>query len=214
MVLALFVITAIAATVLGFVYESTKAPIADAKLNKKLNAIKLVVPAFTNNPSDEQYELAVDGGEPLIVYPAKDKDELVGVAIETYTMKGFSGLIKLMVGFTPDGSIYNYQVLEHKETPGLGTHMDHWFKPEAVVEGAKPKTRNKFVDGLFGINAEAGGQDNIVTGKNPGSMNLTVKQDGGDVDAITAATISSRAFCDAIQRAYDAYMKEQGGNHE
>ncbi|MCK9612904.1 MAG: RnfABCDGE type electron transport complex subunit G [Bacteroidales bacterium] len=53
-------------------------------------------------------------------------------------------------------------------------------------------------------------------GKNPKDYKLLVKKDGGDVDAITASTISSRAFCDATQKAYDGYMKNfnksEGGN--
>ena len=44
-------------------------------------------------------------------------------------------------------------------------------------------------------------------GKNPKDFKLKVKKDGGDVDAITASTISSRAFCDATQKAYDGYAK-------
>jgi electron transport complex protein RnfG len=48
-------------------------------------------------------------------------------------------------------------------------------------------------------------------GKNPDNYKLSVTKDGGDVDAITAATISSRAFCDAAERAYEAY-KAEGGN--
>jgi electron transport complex protein RnfG len=46
-------------------------------------------------------------------------------------------------------------------------------------------------------------------GKDPAEFRLAVKKDGGDVDAITAATISSRAFCDAVQRAYDEFVKMQ-----
>ncbi len=176
MVVALLIVTLVAATTLGFVYEFTKAPIALAKLNKKLNAIKLVVPEFTNNPDSIKYEIPVEGGLPVMAYPAYNNEELVGTAIETYTMKGFSGLIKLMVGLAPDGTIHSVSVLEHKETPGLGTHMsDEWYI-------------------------------NQYKGKNPGTDNLKVKKDMGEIDAITAATISSRAFSDAVQKAYDAYV--------
>jgi len=49
-------------------------------------------------------------------------------------------------------------------------------------------------------------------GKDPATYQLKVTKDGGDVDAITAATISSRAFCEAVQQAYDKYEKE--GKHE
>ena len=44
-------------------------------------------------------------------------------------------------------------------------------------------------------------------GKNPENFQLKVSKDGGDVDAITASTISSRAYCDAVERAYKAYME-------
>ena len=114
-----------------------------------------------------------DGGE-LEFYPAKKNGELVGTAVKTYTNNGFGGKIWLMVGFNPDGSVANYSVLEHKETPGLGSKMDVWFTPN--------------------------GKGNI-TGKTPGTQGLKVSKDGGDVDAITAATISSRAFLDAVNRA-------------
>ena len=176
MVSALLIVTLVASAVLGYVYELTKEPIAKAKLEKKLNAIKAVVPTFNNNPDSAKFELAVEGGAPVIAYPATMDDQLVGTAIESYTMSGFSGLIKIMVGLKPDGSIFGISVLEHKETPGLGTHMsDDWFL-------------GQFKD------------------KNPASFNVKVKKDGGEVDAITAATISSRAFSDAVIRAYDSYM--------
>ncbi len=178
MVLALLFVTLSASAVLGYVYELTKEPIAQAKLTKKLNAIKAVVPEFNNNPDSVKFEIAVEGGDPVIAYPAKLDGVLVGTAIESYTMSGFSGLIKIMVGLNPDGSIYSISVLEHKETPGLGTHMsDDWFI------------------GQF-------------KGKNPASFNVNVTKDGGDVDAITAATISSRAFCHAVTRAYNAFMQK------
>ncbi|MDD2563030.1 MAG: RnfABCDGE type electron transport complex subunit G [Salinivirgaceae bacterium] len=177
MLITLLVITFASATSLGYVYELTKEPIAQAKLNKKIEAIKQVVPTFDNNPNDEMYEVAMDNGFILELYPAKMQDSLVGTAVKTFTKNGFSGEIWLMVGFTPDGSIIDVSVLEHKETPGLGTKM------------AEPTFKDQFKI------------------KNPTSYKLSVKKDGGDVDAITAATISSRAFCDAVDRAHKALLK-------
>lgn len=114
----------------------------------------------------------------LLVYRAYDaNDEFVGAAVQTET-NGFGGKIKLMVGFTADNKIVDYAVLEQQETPGLGTHIVEWFK-----DGSKP------------------GQ-NILGRKANGKM--AVSKDGGDVDAITAATISSRAFLLAVNNAYAA----------
>jgi len=176
MVLTLFLVAAISATALGLMNEVTKEPIAAAKLKAKLEAVEKVVPEFDNNPSDEMYTLQSDLGD-LECYPAKMGGELVGTAISSITKLGFSGEIRIMVGLTPEGVIVNSSVLEHAETPGLGTKMD------------LPKFKDQFM------------------GKNPAEFNIKVKNDGGEIDAITAATISSRAFSDAVRRAYDAYMK-------
>ena len=97
-----------------------------------------------------------------------------GVAIET-AVNGFGGEFRVMVGFDKEGNILGYEILEHQETPGLGSHMTHWFK-----------------------NADKPGQN--IIGRKAG--NLTVSKDGGDVDAITAATITSRAFLKAVNQAY------------
>jgi electron transport complex protein RnfG len=177
MALALTVIALAASACLGFVYEVTKKPIELSILNKKLDAIKLVVPEFTNNPNDEMYRLPTGEGDSLDIYPAKKDEIIVGYAVNTYTKKGFSGEISLMAGFKPDGSIFNITVLQHKETPGLGTKM------------TEPAFKDQFND------------------RNPSEFILKVKKDGGPVDAITAATISSRAFCDAVQRAYNTLQK-------
>ena len=177
MVLSLTFISLAASACLGFVYEFTKKPIELSNLNKKLEAIKQVVPEFNNNPNDERYKLPTGEGDSLDIYPAKKDDVVVGYAVSTYTKKGFSGNINLMAGFKPDGSIVNITVLEQKETPGLGTKM----------------TESQF--------------KNQFNNKNPSEFKLKVKKDGGQVDAITAATISSRAFCDAVQLAYNTLQK-------
>jgi electron transport complex protein RnfG len=177
MVLSLTLISLVSSALLGFVYEFTKGPIELSNLNKKLNAIKQVVPEFSNNPNDEMYRLPTGEGDSLEIYPAKKDDVIVGYAVNTFTSKGFSGNISLMAGFKPDGTIINITVLEQKETPGLGTKM------------TEPEFKDQFND------------------KNPVEFKLKVKKDGGPVDAITAATISSRAFCNAVQRAYNALQK-------
>ncbi len=183
MTLTLFLVTLLASVALGVVYEVTSGPKAKAEAMKKNFAIKKVVPAFDNQPNSESYRIAAAPGEDsLTCYPARKEGKLVGTAIETYTMKGFSGLIRLMVGLTPEGVIYSTSVLEQKETPGLGTKI------------TEPLFKDQFDQ------------------KDPAQFRLSVKKDGGEIDAITASTITSRAFCDAVQRAYEAYMK--GGKHE
>lgn len=182
MVLSLGIITIIAAALLAGVYTTTKEPISAAQLNKQVEAIKAVTPAFDNDPVSEAIEITPEGeSTPLKVFPAKMGGQLVGAAVESYSSQGFSGDIKLIYGFDADGNITGYAVMQHAETPGLGAKMDEWFRSP---EGHRS-----------------------VIGLNPATSNLTVSKDGGDVDAITAATITSRAFLDALTRAASAFAQ-------
>ena len=99
-----------------------------------------------------------------------------GNAVQVTDKKGFGGDLTVLVGFASDGSIKGYHILQSSETPGLGAKAATWFRE---------------------------GKGNII-GRNPGSENLTVKKDGGDVDAITASTITSRAFLRCVNGAYKA----------
>ena len=129
---------------------------------------------------DHQVAEEVEG---VPTYKAFDANEqLVGTAIEVVTDKGFGGDVKVLVGFDTEGKIFGYTVLEHKETAGLGSKMGDWF--------------------------QEGGKGNVI-GKDL-STPAKVSKDGGDVDAITAATISSRAFCDALNKAYATYVNTVG----
>ena len=185
MVISLFAITIVSGFALGFVNDFTVGPIKEAKIAKKVNALKLVLPEFDNNPVAEvlliNSEFAKDSVE---VYPAFKNNEFVGAAIIGSTEKGFSGLIKVMVGFKPDGTIQNIEVLEQKETPGLGTKM----KDDKFIAQFREK--------------------------NPLTFNVKPTKDQGEVDALTGATITTRAFGEAVQMAYDEFMKNNSSIKE
>ena len=183
MFLSLTIICVCVGGILAGVNELTREPIEQSEKAKLENAIKEVVPAFDNSPSEEAYFGKISEGDSLKIYPAKKAGQLVGVAVESYSMKGFSGEIDIIVGFDLEGKVFNYAVLQHAETPGLGDKMGLWFKTD--------KNRQN------------------ILGKNLSSCELKVSKDGGDVDAITAATISSRAFLDAVNRAYTACSEEK-----
>ncbi len=180
MVLVLLAITAVGSAAVGYVYTLTKEPIEKAKQQKVTDAIRAVLPDFDNDPAAEKRVETVDGGE-VTVYPATKGGNPVGYAVETFSAKphnGFGGTVRLMVGLLPDGTIHAVEVISHSETPGLGDKMD--------------KSKSDFPQQF--------------AGKNPATYKLSVTKDGGDVDAITAATISSRAFCDAVARAYNVFQ--------
>lgn len=180
MFVVLTVITVFSAAALAAMNSATIEPIKKAQQQKTEAAIKMVLPQFALL---KEKTVNVDGQDLVCNYAYNDSKELVGVAVKSFTNNGFNGYIGVMVGFDNEGNITGYQILETGETPGLGTKADTWFQ-----EGGK----------------------GCIIGMNPEKNNMTVKKDGGEVDAITAATISTRAFCDAIDRAYKAF--KNGGN--
>ncbi len=189
MFLVLTCVCVVASGLLAGVNQLTKSAIEAANKAKQVNAIKAVLPEFDNDPIGESYMITDANGDSLRVFPAKKNNETVGMAVETFSDKGFGGNITLMVGFDKSGAIINYQVLNHKETPGLGSKMEEWFHAEKNSQ--------------------------CVLGKVPGSEGLKVSKKvntEGYVDAITAATISSRAFVDAINKAYISAFKANDGS--
>lgn len=179
MFLSLTIICVIAAAILAGVNMYTTAPIAASKAAALDKAIQEVTPEYDNNPTQEAYMAVTGDGDSLKIYPAKKDGKFVGAAVESNTKKGFSGEIKVIVGFDDQGKILNYSVLQHAETPGLGAKMQDWFR------------MNKNNQSILGRDLSKG--------------DLKVSKDGGDVDAITAATITSRAFLNAVNRAFSAY---------
>ena len=105
-----------------------------------------------------------------------------GYAIVSAT-SGFGGLLTLMVGIAEDGTVHNTAVLSHSETPGLG---------------AKCATDERFLSQFRGLD--------------PAAKTVAVKKDGGDLDAITASTITSRAYALAVSNAVEVFRQlKQGG---
>ena len=176
MAIVLTGVTVVAGALLGYVNELTKGPIAEANAKALSDAIALVVPGFDNNPAEEPESIELNGVT-YKIYKATNGGEFIGAAVEA-SSNGFGGALKVLVGFDKEGNIIDYSLLSHAETPGLGSKAADWFK-----KGAKGD----------------------ITGKNPGQSPLVVKNDGGDVDAITASTITSRAFLNAVNAAYAAY---------
>ena len=185
LVIVLTCISLLAALALTGVYALTKGPIEQGQREKKEKALQAVLPDYEGTVRDT---VIVDAdNEEIPVHLAIGNFCVNGTATtEIYTKKAFAGRFDLMVGFDADGSIVNTEVLKAGETPGLGDKIN--------------KDKSDFA---LQFNHQ-----------NPAEFQLVVKKDGGDVDAITAATISSRAYCDAVQRAYDIFMKVKEDYHE
>ena len=180
MVLVLTGVAVVMGAVLAYVNHLTEGPIAEQKTKALADGIKTVMVCddlvVTNTDTLRQND--AKGKEmTYIIYQAQDKQgQQLGAAVES-TTGGFGGNLKVLVGFDLDGKILGYTLLEHAETPGLGAKADKWFQK---------------------------GEKGDIIGKSPQEP-LTVSKDGGQVDAITASTITSRAFLKAVNNAYNAY---------
>ena len=180
MVIVLTGVAVIMGGILAYVNHLTEGPIAEQKDKALADGIKTVMVCDDLTVSKKD-EVRQDDGKGKVmtytIYQVKDaQGRDLGAAVESVT-GGFGGNLKVLVGFDPDGKILGYALLEHAETPGLGAKADKWFQK---------------------------GQKGDIIGKDP-SEPLTVSKDGGQVDAITASTITSRAFLLAVNNAYKAY---------
>lgn len=180
MVLVLTGVAVVMGGILAYVNHLTEGPINEQKEKTLADGIKAVMVCddLVVAKTDTVRQNDAKGKELIyIIYQTQDKQgKDLGAAVES-TTGGFGGDLKVLVGFNPEGQILGYTILETAETPGLGAKADTWF--------------------------QKGGKGDII-GKAPAEP-LTVSKDGGQVDAITASTITSRAFLLAVNNAYKAY---------
>ncbi|QHI70533.1 RnfABCDGE type electron transport complex subunit G [Tichowtungia aerotolerans] len=183
---ALALIAGVAAALLGWVYLLTQEPIAAALQAKTNTALGEVLPEFDNQPAEET--IIKDG---VTFYVGRKDGQVVGFAGETITPKGYNGNVTVLAGLKPDGTITTVLVTKQSETPGLGT---------VVCERKREKTISKIIKGV----KETGLPPNAILDQYSGmqaaagSTEWTVEKDGGNCDAITGATITSRAVCGAV----------------
>ena len=182
MVVVLTTITLISSAAVGGVYLITEEPIAAAKVAAVNAALEQVLPEYeaTTSQTIEVNDM------PIVAHTATVAGKAVGYAIESISKNGFGGAVRLMVGFDTNGTILNINVLEQKETPGLGTKM---------AEEGNPLLAS-------------------LKDKKAAEVNMTVRKDGGDIDALTAATISSRAYAEAVAIAAEAFEVAAGWQSE
>jgi len=189
MVLVLTGVAVVMGGILAYINHLTEGPIAQQKEKALADGIKSVMVCndLVVAKKDEVKQNDAKGKElTYVIYQVKDaQGKDLGAAVES-TTGGFGGNLKVLVGFDPDGKILGYTLLEHAETPGLGAKADKWFQK---------------------------GEKGDIIGKSPAEP-LTVSKDGGQVDAITASTITSRAFLLAVNNAYNAYKSTPAADAE
>lgn len=175
MVGVLTVVCVLCGGILAWLNALTR-PAIDAQAEKALaDGIKTVLAADNVVVENTETKVRDVNGKDL-EYVIYTTDK--GVAVQSVDPNGFGGNLKVLVGFNEAGEVLGYTVLEHAETPGLGAKVQEWFQK---------------------------GAPGCIVGLNPEKANLTVSKDGGEVDAITASTITSRSFLRAVQQAYNTF---------
>lgn len=171
----LFAICLVCSGLLAGVYVLTEGPIEEAKAKKEIAANKEVLPLNVAEigPKDT---INVDGVDYYYYLAFDENGTTIACAVNVKTL-GFGGDIEMKVGVEVDPlnrehmTICNAKVLSHAETPGLGAKC----------------TEPSFADQFKGFDLS--------------EKNLALKKDKGDIDAITASTITSRAYVTGIAKA-------------
>lgn len=178
-------VAATAAVLVSLVQGHTRPLIALARQAEKEQALEYVLPEFDNQPLETARSVAVaGGGGDALFYTASRGDEIVGRALEMTTTEGYGPRIDLLVAADASGAVSGVYILGHQETPGLGAKMTRgqtaWKDPESI--GGRP----------FILQFRGAALD---------QFDFRVRSDGGQVDAITASTVTSRAVSQAVERA-------------
>ena len=172
--------------ILAYVNDLTDAPRKETAQNALNAGIEQVMGGKCKVEKPDTIIRTVDGKK--LTYIAYKTDK--GTAIQSTDPNGFGGNLTVLVGFNNAGDILGYTILETAETPGLGAKADKWF--QSVENGGNSEKSS-------------------IIGKNPAKNQLRVTKDndGGEIDAITASTITSRAFLRAVQEAYNTYAENK-----
>ena len=123
--------------------------------------------------------VVVEDGKTWLFHVARKNGEFAGAAFEASSDQGYSGTIRIMAGINPDDTLRAIEIIQQAETPGLGARI----------------AERSFTD-QFG-------------GRHIRTTNWKVRKDGGDIDAITGATISPRAVLSALQAGLEAYSRNK-----
>lgn len=188
---------ALSASILAFTNNITKTAIEKTIIEKNNKAIKEILSGFDNKP-DQDKILIKENGHEIVFYPALKDGKLIGIAAQSTSPKGFGGDLTVMLSMSPQGIVENVIVVKNNETPGLGTVVTDRIRQKTIFDLFSPKKeetsglpQNKVLDSFRNLNSDTAPWE--------------IKKDGGGIESITGATISSRAVTDAVNMIAEAF---------
>ena len=179
MVIVLTCVALITGGLLAWVNHVTEAPkLAEQQRSLAADISKIMGGKTVKETDVKNITKEFDGKtyEFVVHYVALTNGTPLGKAVESTTM-GFGGDLTVLVGLDLQGKVLGYAIRQTSETPGLGIKAEEWFQKD--------------------------GKGSII-GKDPLSKSFAVSKDNGDIDGITASTITSRAFLKAVRQACEA----------
>lgn len=175
--------------------DIAKEPIAAAELRNTNKALEQILPPFDNQPSQNKFE--IDG----ITFLGAVRDGKLVALAASGEKKGYAGPVRALVGLELDGKIRAVLITGQNETPGLGANVcERKFKKtifnlfDKRPEGLAP---NPFLDQFDGMAATK----DVV---------WKVKKDGGDIEYVTGATVTSRAITALADEITHCFLAHRG----
>lgn len=176
-VLSLCGFAALVGLVVGVAWDSTRERIADNQAKRVLAELSAILPAtlYDNEVHRDVITLKLPGDEARQIWRARRGGEPVAAVLTSLAPDGYSGQIRLLVAITTDGQVLGVRVASHSETPGIGD----------AIEAHKSTWIGTFAGRSL---------------TDPAENRWRLHKDGGDFDAISGATVSSRAVVAATRR--------------
>lgn len=186
----LAVVAAGVAAAVALAVVATRARIERNPAARELGVLATLLPAgsYDNQPAGDRIDVTdaalLGSAEPLPVYRARMAGQPVAAILTVVARQGYVGPIRLLVSIGIDGQVLGVRAVAHQETPGLGDRID--------------AAKSSWIDGFTGRSLG-----------DPAAARWALRRDGGDFDAITGATVTSRAVVDAVRHAAEYFAAHQ-----
>lgn len=198
--LALGSVCLVASGVLAFSYYKTIDRQKVAAKDERTKALRQVLPDFTNNPLQNKITVTHKNTS-VTFFRALKNGELIGLVARGVTQKGYGGTIKLLIGLTPKGDIRKIVTTQHQETPGLGTKA-LVRKASKTIGDVFSEDKGKSKKASIPPNEYLDQYEKFSLAE---SRIFKVNKNGGEIDAVSGATITSSAVADAVSKVSRAF---------
>ena len=199
----LFLVCAVAATVMCFASGVTRIPRKKAKQKKLVSALNEVLPPYNNAILNTAESKESSGNIKSTLYTAKKDGKVAGYAVQISAPEGYGGKMEALISFSPEGRVYSFVITEHSETPGLGSEVTDRKDIRTFATLFAEKKKKPFPENL-----PPGKVLDQFRSRSVNTAPWRLRTEGGDIDGRSGATISSKAVTLLASRAAEI-LKEK-----